>query len=131
MDKPEKVIVKSEPWRRINYTYSDLYAVNTVPVKRTVVTQLMTKVHLITYLGTKERLNDGDVIRVGNLGICYRVKKHHKVSDVGGNIYVLKRMDGAFVTSLDINAIKLGDVVEILNRESFEQLFNKAYNAGY
>lgn len=131
MAESEKLIIKSEPLRRINYTYSDLYDVASVPVKRTVVTKLMTKVKLVTYLGVKERLNDGDVIRVGNLGICYRVKKHHKATDKNGNIYVLKRLDNAFVTSLDINAIKLGDKVEILNRESFEQLFDKAYNAGY
>lgn len=129
MADKEKLIIKVDPIRQINYTDSDLFALHSVPVKRTVVTKAMSKVSLITYLGTKEKLNDNDVIRVGNLGMCYRVKKYHKMTDRDGNIYIVTRVDKASITSLDIDAIKKGDNVEILNRESFEQLFDKAYRS--
>lgn len=86
----------------------------------------MYKVGRFTYIGTKEKLDNGDVIQVGNLGLKYKVRKLKKMDDRYWHIYEIKRIDGNLTTGLDINATKVGQKVLIVSRQTFQQIFNWA-----
>ena len=79
-----------------------------------------------TFIGLKDKLNAGEVIKLGDLGLQYRVIKLTEYTEFEGFIHRVQRVDGALTTTTDIEAIELGDKVKITNRRSFEQKINYA-----
>ena len=111
-------------WNGIDYTYNNLSSLASVKVLWNKVTDGMKKEHGVTYIGVKERQDDGDILELGLYKILYRVIKHHKVTAKTGNIYIIVRVDGSNITQFDIDAVKVGQTFKIKNRKSFKQLFS-------
>lgn len=125
-DEINKIILKSEHLPGVDLSVLDLRLVSSVKVGITKVTKPIYKVGKLTYIGVKEKLDNGDVIQVGNRALLYKVRRHKKADDKYWNIYEIKRIDGSFTTSLDMEATKVGQKVRIVSRQSFEQIFNWA-----
>ena len=125
-DDKKKIILKRDSLPGVDMSISDFTQVHTVTVAWTSVTKKMYKKYKQTFIGIKEKLNEGEVIRVGSLGILYRVIKLTEYTDKEGFIHRVQRVDGASTTATDIEAIKVGDKVKITNRRSFEQKINYA-----
>ena len=103
----------------------DVMQVSTVRVHITKVVEKMYKKHGITYIGIKEGAESGEVIQTGNLGLKYRIiGLTKKVLPIGGYRYRIKRIDGANITQLDIDAVSVGDKVKFKSRRTFIELMN-------
>lgn len=126
MDNKEKIIIKSDYLPGVDQSVVDLTLFSTVKPRFTKVTKLMYKKRGLTFIGTKGKLDNHDVIQVGNLGLKYKVQKLEKVTDREGFIYKVRRICNSNTTALDIDSIKLGDKVHIVNRKTFDQMFNYA-----
>jgi len=111
-------------WKGIDYTYNNLSSLASVKVLWNKVTDGMKKEHGVTYIGVKERQDDGDILELGLYKVLYRVVAHHKVTARNGNIYIIVRVDGSNITQFDIDAVKVGQTFKIKNRKSFKQLFS-------
>lgn len=105
---------------------SDFTQVHTVAVAWAKVTKKMYKKYKQGFIGLSERLNKGEIIQVGNLGLKYRVIKLTQYTEREGFIHRIKRVDDASITLTDLNAIKVGGKVRITNRRSFDQKINYA-----
>jgi len=125
-DKKEKVIIKSVSQPGIDLSVVDLTLVSTVKVRFTKVTKLMFKKKWLTYIGTKDQLDVHDVIQLGCLKLKYKVQKLEKMTDREGYIYKIRRIGDSNTTQLDLDNVKLGDTVHIINRKTFDQMFNYA-----
>lgn len=125
MDKTDdnKIILKRSELPGIDMSLVDLEIVGTVKVRVTIIKKKMYVVKGKTFIGTRDQLDNMDVIQLGNFGIKYRVMSLEKMTDYEGYIYRIKRLDGYNTTDLDINATEVGQKVKIVNRQSFEQLF--------
>jgi hypothetical protein len=121
-----KIILKRSALPGVDMSISDFTQVHTVKVVWSKVTKKMYKEYKQTFIGLKDKLDAGDVIRVGNLGLSYRVIKLSKVTEKEGFIHRVQRLDGNSTTLTDIDAIEVGDKVKITNRRSFEQMINYA-----
>lgn len=121
-----KIILKTNSLPGIDMSVIDLSLVSSVKVGITKVTNKIYKIRSQTFIGTRDQLDVQDIIQVGFFGIKYRVRKLEKMTDRNGYIYKIRRLDGAATTSLDMDAVKLGAKVRIVNRKTFEQLFNYA-----
>ena len=105
---------------------NNLEMFTSVRIRWTKVTHAITKRSGISYIGTKEQLLPGDVIQVGNLGLKYKVVSLKKLEDrPQGYIYRIKRVDGAFITSTDINNVLVGQKVQIVSNKTFQQIFEQ------
>lgn len=122
----KKIILKRDALPGVDMSISDFTQVHTVTVVWTSVTKKMYKKYKQTFIGIKEKLNEGEVIRVGSLGLLYRVIKLTQYTDTEGFIHRVQRVDGASTTATDIDAIEVGDKVKITNRRSFQQKLNYA-----
>jgi hypothetical protein len=122
----KKIILKRDALPGVDMSISDFTQVHTVTVVWTSVTKKMYKKFKQTFIGIKEKLNAGETIRVGNLGLMYRVIKLTEYTENEGFIHRVQRVDGASITGTDIEAIEVGDKVKITNRRSFEQMINYA-----
>lgn len=126
-DKDEKVILKRSALPGVDMSIVDLELVSTVKVRVTIVKKVMYKIRRQTFIGTRDQLDDLDVIQLGTLKRKYRVMKLVKLDDYGGYIYRIKRIDGEPTIGIDIdNANTLGQKVSIVNRPTFDDLFNYA-----
>jgi hypothetical protein len=120
----DKIVIKRYEFPGVDMSVNDFEMLSSVKIGVTKVTKKMYKKWKQTFIGTKDQLDDGDVIQVGNLDLKYRVLKHHKITDREGYIYRVRRVDNANTTGLDINNIEVGMKVKIVNRKTFEQLMN-------
>lgn len=125
-DDKKKIILKRDALPGVDMSISDFTQVHTVTVVWTNVTKKMYKKYKQTFIGIKEKLNAGEVIRVGSLGLFYRVIKLTEYTEKEGFIHRVQRVDGASTTATDINAIEVGDKVKVTNRRSFQQKLNYA-----
>lgn len=126
-DKDEKVILKRSALPGVDMSVVDLELVSTVKVRVTIVKKVMYKIRRQTFIGTRDQLDDLDVIQLGALKRKYRVMKLVRLDDYGGYIYRIKRIDGEPTIGIDIdNANTLGQKVSIVNRPTFDDLFNYA-----
>jgi len=125
-DKKDKVILKSYAQPGIDLSVVDLTLVSTVKIRFTKVTKLMYKKGWLTYIGTKDQLDVHDVIQLGCLKLKYKVQKLEKMTDREGYIYKIRRIGNHNTTQLDIDNAVLGSSVHIVNRQTFDQLFNYA-----
>jgi hypothetical protein len=121
-----KIILKRSALPGVDMSISDFTQIHTIKVVWSKVTKKMYKEYKQTFIGLKDKLDAGDVIRVGNLGLSYRVIKLSKFTEKEGFIHRVQRLDGNSTTLTDINAIELGDKVSITSRRSFEQMINYA-----
>lgn len=119
-----KIILKKEELPGVDMSVSDFTQLHTVQVTWSKVTKKMYKEKRQTFIGLKDTLNVGEVIQVGNLGLKYRVLKLSKVTDTEGYIHRIKRIDDKSITLTDIDAIKEGGKVRIVNRRSFQKKMN-------
>jgi hypothetical protein len=125
-DKNEKVILKRSALPGVDMSIVDLELVSTVKIRVTIVKKAIFKIKGKTFIGTRDQLDKMDVIQLGNFKLKYRVMKLEKMTDYDGYIYRIKRMDGNSTTNLDINATAIGQKVGIVNRPTFDSLFNYA-----
>lgn len=126
MADKDKVILKKPAQPGVDMSITDFTFVSSVKVNWTKVTKLMYKNKYLTFIGTKDQLDVLDVIQVGNLSLKYRVVKLEKMTDREGYIYRIRRIDGGSTTSTDLDAIKVGQKVSIVNRKTFDQMINYA-----
>lgn len=124
--KKENIILKRPALPGVDMSVVDLELVSTVKVRVTIVKKPIYKIKGQTFIGTRDQLDKMDVIQVGSLRLKYRVMKLAKMTDYDGYIYRIKRIDGASTTGLDIDATALGQKVSIVNRPTFDDLFNYA-----
>lgn len=129
MEEAEPIVLKTDRLDGVDMSVSDISMLSAVKVVVTNCTEPIFKIKTQSFIGTKERLDDGDVIQVGDLGIKYRVIKNLRMRGKTGNIYRIKRVDGFAITSLDINATRKGQRVKIVNRKSYKQIFEEISKA--
>ncbi len=114
---------KFEQWDGPHMHTFDFTQLHTSPPTVSICTKPIWKKSSMAFIGVKQNMLPGEVIRVGNLGIKYKIVS--VVSrDEDGFHYRIKRVDGASITSLDIDATKKGDKVKIVNRRTFQQEIN-------
>lgn len=122
-----KIILKRSALPGVDMSVVDLELVSTVKIRVTILKKVMYKIRRQTFIGTRDQLDDMDVIQLGSLRLKYRVIKLIKLDDYGGYIYRIKRIDGEPTIGIDIdNASKLGQKINIVNRPTFDDLFNYA-----
>ena len=95
---------------------------------RVVVTKVVTPLYKkgpYAYISLKDRLDDGEVIRVGAYEIHYRSKGQKRGKPDGGILHRVVRVDGENITQHDIDGIKKGDTAFITNRRTYTQIFNQ------
>lgn len=126
MDNNNKVVLKRSELPGVDMSIVDLELVSTVKVRVTIIKKPIHKIKGQTFIGTRDQLDKMDVIQTGNLKQKYRVMKLVKLTDYDGYIYRIKRLDGTSTTSLDIDATAVGQKVSIVNRPTFDDLFNYA-----
>lgn len=115
----EKIILKTDRLEGVDKSIYDYTQLQTVPIVQTRVSKSMYKRGRHTFLGIKERTNVGDVIRVGDFRILYRVIKLVRM-EVHGGIYKILRVDGSNTTQLDLDGARKGKrVVNLRMKESF------------
>lgn len=124
MDDP-KIIKTTDGW--IDYGFNDLTDLASVKIRYTKLTVPMYKVKTASYIGLWHILTKGEVIKVGPLKKTYKIKYIEKnAHPKKGFIYRIERTDCAPITALDLDNANEEDLtIEITNRQSFEQLFNK------
>ena len=121
-----KIILKKDSLPGVDMSISDFTQVHTITVVWSKVTKKMYKKSGQTFIGLKDKLNAGEVIKVGCNGLFYRIIKLTEYTDREGFMHRLQRIDGNLTTSTDMDAIDVGDKVKITNRRSFEQQINYA-----
>lgn len=122
----DKIILKNNGWPGVDRSIIDFDQVHTVKVTKTKIVLGMYKKGVIAYAGFLDGLLPGEIVQMGNLQIKYKVIGHAKrMLPYGGSLYRVKRVDGANITNLDIDAISIGDIVKIKNRRSFQQQFDQ------
>lgn len=94
-----------------------------VKITKTKVTRAIFKTKGSTYISTKDKLEIKDVIQTGRLRLKYRIIKQERISDYHWFTYKIKRIDNNLTTSTDIDNSSKGDLVLIVNRKTFEELF--------
>lgn len=120
----DKIVIKRYEFPGVDMSINDFEMLSSVKIGVTKVTKKMYKKWKQTFIGTKDQLDDGDVIQVGNMELKYRVLKHNKITDREGYIYRVRRVDNANTTGLDIDNIEVGMKVLIVNRRTFDQLMH-------
>lgn len=109
-------------WPGIDRSLVDFDQVQTVPMAITKVVEPLFKQGLKSFIGTKERLDVGEIIQVGNLNQKYKVVVAKNKMLVGGGFRnQVVRADGYNITMTDINAISIGDKVKIKSRKTFQK----------
>ena len=120
----EIIKFKADSRGGFDYSFNNLETLASVKMVINKVTFPIYKVKSTSYIGLKERMDDGDIIEVGLYKKLYRIIKHKAIDAKRGNIYQIKRVDGASITSFDIDAVKIGQKVKVKNRKSFQTMFN-------
>lgn len=120
----DRIVIKRYELPGVDMSLNDFEIVGTVKIGWTKVTKKMWKKNGKTFIGTKDQLDDGDVIQVGNMEIKYRVVKLETISDREWFIYRIIRVDGSNIVGIDLDNVEVGMKVKIVNRKTFEQLMN-------
>lgn len=123
-DNLDKVKLRRETIEGVQKSFNNLEQLSTVKLLWTKVKTSIYKKKGITYIGTKDALDVGDIIQTGNYSIRYKVIKEVRLEDRGGYIYRIIRVDGYNTTSQDIDGSKVGQKVRVTSRRSFDQIFN-------
>lgn len=123
-DKLDKIKLRKDVIEGVQKSFNNLEQMSTVKLLWTKVKTSIYKKSFITLIGTKDALDVGDVIQTGDYSIKYKVVSERGLSDRGGYLYRIKRVDGYNTTSQDIDGSKVGQKVRITSRRSFEQIFN-------
>jgi len=103
--------------------FNNLEMLSSVKMVINVITKPIFKVKSQSFIGLKEYMDDGDVIEAGDFKKLYRIL-YHASQDHNGNVYRIERIDKASITNFDIEATKKGQRVRVVNRKSFEKIFN-------
>lgn len=119
----KKIIVKKHNLPGVDLSLIDISMLSAVKVIYTKVVAPMYKKGHYGYIALKDRLDDGDVIKVGDFGMLYRSLKQERFSPEGGILHKVKRVDNFNITSHDLNGIHKGDTARITNRRSYDQIF--------
>lgn len=121
----ERVILKDHTYPGINKAIFDF---DLKPLKAKVL-EPMFKKGPKTYICLATLVLPGEVIRVGNLGIRYRVQQeNYQIGNTGGYIVRIKRLDGNNTTQTDINAVQVGMFAKIAGRKNFQQQLDETLN---
>lgn len=136
VEDKDKVILKNNSYQGVVLSEYDFSLLSSVPFSKTVVTKQMWKERRRTYLGVKQFANKpGDVIQIGSLKKLYRiikfVRREGTMMGKGGDIIMVKRIDGAVTADLDIDNAKKGSNIKVLNRRSFEELLDHPLGRDY
>lgn len=127
MSADKKHIVKAESLPGVDMSVMDLTSLASVKVVLTHVVSPLYKKGISGYISLAARLQPGEVIRVGDFGILYRIvaeARHPKKPD-GGILHKVNRADGFSITSQDIDGIHKNQSVVIVSRRTFSQIFNQ------
>ena len=120
----DSIIKKKTTLPGVDMSIFDFSDLTSVKIQRTFISKPIHKVGAKTYIGLKESADEGDILELGNLGIKYVVLSLKQLTPREGKIHRIKRLDGNSTTSTDIAATKVGQKVRILNRRSFNEIFN-------
>lgn len=122
----EKIVFSNRRREGVDLSIIDFNQVNSVKIVVTKVVKTMYTEKLKTYIGTKDPLQPGEVIQVGNLGLRYKIVSPTKhIVPSGGFLYRIKRIDGASITNTDLSAVAIGQKVKIKSRRSYKQQFDQ------
>ena len=120
--KDEKIIVKKNNLPGVDLSLVDISLFSSVKVIYTKVVAPMYKKGHYGYIALKDRLDNGDVIQVGDYKILYRILGQMRFSPEGGILHKVKRVDAFNITSQDIQGIHTGNTARITNRRSYDQI---------
>jgi hypothetical protein len=119
----EKIILKAQNRGGFDMSFNNLESFSSVKIVINEITFPIFKEKRTALVGVKEFLDDRDVIELGIYKKLYRVVRLHRRDIKKGNIYQIKRVDGASITQFDIDATAKGQKFKIKNRKSYKQLF--------
>lgn len=122
MSEGNNILYKSKRLGGVDKSFNNLETLSSVKMVINKITLPIYKHRSSSYIGLKERMDDGDIIQAGLYKVLYRILHHQKVSS-DGNIYLIERVDGANITSFDIGQTKKGQNVLVKNRKSFDTIF--------
>ena len=103
--------------------FNNLEMLSSVKMVINEITKPIYKERSKSFIGLKEYMDDGDVIEAGDFKKLYRILRHAS-QDHNGNVYRIERVDGGNITNFDIEATRKGQKVRVVNRKSFETIFN-------
>lgn len=130
-----KTIIKSDALPGVDKSNSDYTLLSTIQPSCTVVTKAIWKVKGKTFIGVKQHVQPGNVIRVGNMGLTYKVIRLMKVEGTrngkGGMIFRIKRADGNLTTNVDLDNIFKGQTVKILGRQNYIDTLDHPWGRDY
>ncbi len=122
MSEGNKIVFKASRRGGVDKSFNNLEALSSVKMVINKITLPIFKKRTKSFIGLKERMDDGDIIEAGLYKVLYRILHHEKVSS-DGNIYLIERVDCTNITSFDIDQTKKNQKVLVKNRKSFEQIF--------
>lgn len=124
MEDDKKIKFKAHSRGGFDLSFNNLEMLSSVKMVINKVTAVIYKEKFISYIGLRERMDNGDVIAVGHYKVLYKIISHKAVTTKKGNIYRIKRVDGSNITQFDIDAVEVGQKVLVTNRKTFRQIFD-------
>ena len=117
------IIIKNDELPGVDLARADYSMTASFQPTWTEITKSMWKDRGTTYIGVREYVDAGDIIKIGSLLKKYKVMKLVRVegtmNDSGGRIIQIKRIDGNFTTSVDLDSATVGKKVKVLGRRNF------------
>jgi len=124
----EKVIIRRENLPGVDKSIFDHSYAFSTPIVNTKVSIDAFKVGRTGYVGIKENLNVGDIIKPVNTDTTYKVMRILRVTEKG-NIYKIGRTDGYPLVAIDLDNLVEGRKVKIKNRAGVRERFNERVEA--
>lgn len=113
---------KRQSFDGVDLAFFDFLQVHHSPILVTKVTKQMWVKNLKTYIGIKENMMTGEVIRIGKLQLSYKVMKVLP-KEKNGNVYMIRRVDDNATTQLDIDNAKKDSKVKRMSLRTFKDQF--------
>jgi hypothetical protein len=113
----DKIVIKPKSFPGVDRALFDIQ----VGPKKIRITGKLFKRGLTTYVPLEGHVLAGEVLRMGNLSITYRVKGGNAISENENLCFPIQRVDGFNITNTDINAVIPGKYATVVNRKTFQQ----------
>jgi hypothetical protein len=117
-----KIEIKAKRLPGVDLSTIDYRQMASVPIAVTKVTKKMWKKFSQAFVGIKDPLNAGEVIRFGDYGLTYKIVRFVRVTPEG-RIFKIKRTDGANITQFDIDNTEVGMKVNITTRNQKDGMY--------
>ncbi|NBO22627.1 hypothetical protein EBU94_04710 [bacterium] len=122
----ENLVIKIDGWPGVDQAIIDF---RIAPIQVKITTKIF-KIGRKAYIGLDQYVRTGEIFVAGTLGFQYRVTQDVPIIPDGVNTaYPIKRVDGANITSTDINSIVVGKYAKIFGRKSYQQQLDQVIKA--